>query len=45
MELESVFSRQVSQMDWFLGSLEFTYHSFAVRFEDRPQCFRPLLKF
>ena len=23
-------------MDWFLGSLEFTYHSFAVRFEDRP---------
>ena len=23
-------------MDWFLGSLEFTYRSFAVRFEDRP---------
>ena len=30
-------------MDWFLGSLEFTYHSFAVRFDDRPiSVFSPL---
>lgn len=38
-------SYKVSQMDWFLGSLEFTYHSFAVRFEDRPQCFAPYWNF
>lgn len=32
-------------MDWFLGSLEFTYHSFAVRFEDRPiSVFSPLIE-